>query len=203
MSRRIRPIFLQGNIWELSFILKRIIPFPEIIWTLIFNRTLMIVQSNYYRALVMVEEGQNSLAKSLFEKVISLDPSYFTSYLYLADYAFKEKDYERVVDYLNRAEPLEPENSDLYYFRGIAYKELKDNSRAEKDLSKAIELNPKDITAYLQLSIIYDDTDQIEKAEKILKDLIKVEPDSADAYNFLGYLFAERGIRLDESGKTD
>ena len=157
------------------------------------------VEANYYRALAAEQLNQTELAKNLFEKILSLDPDHVDSYLHLADFAFRDKDFDRVIFLLNNAEPLDATNENIYYYRGIAYKFKEEYQKAEMDLYRAMELAENDNSIILQLALLYDETDQIDKAEKILLKYINTNPDQADGYNFLGYLFAERGIRLEEA----
>ena len=49
------------------------------------------------------------------------------------------------------------------------------------------------------LSLILQDKGDVKGAEKALRDLIARDPLDANALNSLGYMFAERGERLDEA----
>ena len=157
------------------------------------------VEANYYRALAAEQMGQEDLAKNLFEKILTLDPDHLDSYMHLADIALREKDYDRVIFLLTSAEPQSATNENLFYFRGMAYKFKGEYEKAEKDLFKAMELSEDDSQVMLQLALMYDETDQVEKSENILRKYISTNPENAEGYNFLGYMFAERGIKLDDA----
>jgi tetratricopeptide (TPR) repeat protein len=52
------------------------------------------------------------------------------------------KDVEQAIDLANELIIEYPDEPDLYYLRGSAYRHLKRYDRAEEDLSKAVYLNP-------------------------------------------------------------
>jgi tetratricopeptide (TPR) repeat protein len=58
---------------------------------------------------------------------------------------------------------------------------------------------PDDATIALGLASAYDKANDADKAETIYRDLIKRDPDNAEAMNDLGYMFAERGKKLDDA----
>lgn len=49
------------------------------------------------------------------------------------------------------------------------------------------------------LAICYEELDQFEDTERHLKAYLDYWPDDADTLNFLGYLYAEEGVKLDEA----
>jgi tetratricopeptide (TPR) repeat protein len=58
---------------------------------------------------------------------------------------------------------------------------------------------PKDANTMYQLADMYKDAGRQPDAEKTLRQLLSVEPANANALNYLGYLLALRGDRLDEA----
>jgi len=49
------------------------------------------------------------------------------------------------------------------------------------------------------LAVAYEELDNFRKTEEHLKAYLRDKPDDADVLNFLGYLYAERGVKLDEA----
>jgi tetratricopeptide (TPR) repeat protein len=66
-------------------------------------------------------------------------------------------------------------------------------------LEGAARTFPKDSNTLYQLADMYKDADRLPDAEKSLRQLLTVEPTNANAMNYLGYLLALRGERLDEA----
>jgi len=58
---------------------------------------------------------------------------------------------------------------------------------------------PKDANTLYQLADMYKDAGRNPDAEKTLRQLLSVEPANANALNYLGYLLALRGDRIDEA----
>ena len=66
-------------------------------------------------------------------------------------------------------------------------------------LEAAARSFPKDSNTLYQLADMYKDVGRQPDAEKTLRQLITVEPANANALNYLGYLLALKGDRLDEA----
>jgi len=52
---------------------------------------------------------------------------------------------------------------------------------------------------HFNLGAIYEQLKQKEDAARQFRETIRLDPDFADAYNYLGYMFAEDGVNLDEA----
>jgi tetratricopeptide (TPR) repeat protein len=70
---------------------------------------------------------------------------------------------------------------------------------AKEFFEKAVANQPNDATLLIQLGITCDHLDDLECAERVSRQAIQIDPTYAEAYNFLGYYYAERGIKLDEA----
>jgi len=85
--------------------------------------------------------------------------------------------------------------------KGLAHVKRDQGKYVEsRDLfTRAVALDPNDATLLIQLGLTCDKMNDIEGAEKAARAAMKIDPKCAEAYNFLGYMFAERKVRLDES----
>lgn len=66
-------------------------------------------------------------------------------------------------------------------------------------LEAAARIFPKDAATLYQLADMYKDAGRNPDAEKALRQVLTFEPTNANALNYLGYLLALRGDRLDEA----
>ena len=66
-------------------------------------------------------------------------------------------------------------------------------------LKKAVAARPRDQTVRYALGVAYEKAGDREAAVAAMQDLLALNPDHPDALNFVGYSFAERGVRLDEA----
>jgi Flp pilus assembly protein TadD len=74
--------------------------------------------------------------------------------------------------------------------------------RAEEALAvlrPAVDAHPRDAALLYALGTALERTGQGEAAVAQMRALLALEPDHADALNFVGYSYAERGVRLEEA----
>jgi tetratricopeptide (TPR) repeat protein len=87
----------------------------------------------------------------------------------------------------------------LLYLLAESQRVLKDFDAAQSTAQKLLAANPNDVRGLHVLSLILQDKGDVKGAEKSLRDLIARDPLDANALNSLGYMYAERGERLDEA----
>jgi tetratricopeptide (TPR) repeat protein len=68
-------------------------------------------------------------------------------------------------------------------------------------LKQAAASRPRDEVVRYALGVAYEKAGDRDAAVAAMQELIALSPDHADALNFVGYSFAERGVRLDEAEK--
>jgi len=79
------------------------------------------------------------------------------------------------------------------YLRAESY------SQAEEVLHKALSLFPTNDTLLFNLGSVYERTEKFELAEETFRKAIANNPDNHLALNYLGYMLAEKGAKLQES----
>jgi tetratricopeptide (TPR) repeat protein len=79
------------------------------------------------------------------------------------------------------------------------YTELERGPQAVRVLQDAQKKFPSDTTIAFELGATFDKQKRFADAEAAFKELIARDPHNAAALNYLGYMLAERGERLDES----
>ncbi len=99
-----------------------------------------------------------------------------------------------------------PEDREVYLRLGIVYTRVKRWKEAEEALNKAEQLSAKaDDKAYVWFlrGDVYQRQKMFDQAEeefkKVLSNTSPSDPQSAATLNYLGYMNADRGVRLDES----
>jgi tetratricopeptide (TPR) repeat protein len=70
--------------------------------------------------------------------------------------------------------------------------------RREGPAGRAVEV-PGDTTIGFELSAVLDKQKKFADAEAVFRQVLNKEPDNAPALNYIGYMLAERGERLNES----
>lgn len=108
------------------------------------------------------------------------------------------KDYTRAFEYMNAAQAMDTKYPDAYFFKGLVYLKKNSYSEAEDMLRKAVNLK-KDEMYYFYLASVIDKQKRVQDTIAILQEACDNEQKSARICNYLGYLYADNGIKLDES----
>lgn len=91
------------------------------------------------------------------------------------------------------------------YLLGLAYHEQKQYGDALKCLqaaeaiARSQETNRLNTALYFQLGATSERSGDIAQAEKYFEKSISLSPTNAEALNYLGYMWAEKGIKLDQA----
>ena len=93
----------------------------------------------------------------------------------------------------------------MEFYAGLAHVLLKKFAEGIKHLTAAEILaktgEPNRLTHqfYYQLGAAFEKNENLDQAEKHFYKCLELSPDSADAMNYLGYMWAERGIKLEQA----
>jgi tetratricopeptide (TPR) repeat protein len=139
-----------------------------------------------------------SLGKSLYEKDpndIEMGKIYART---LADAGKPNEGIEVLANLLKS----NPQSIDLYVNLSQVY--LQDNrfADAEKIIRRAEERKLGDENGEMlkfQLATVYEKQKDFDRAESLFKEILKANPNNAVVLNYIGYMLADRGIRLDEA----
>ena len=114
-----------------------------------------------------------------------------------------------VLDALGRAqearqvvEDLErdsPGDTDVLLEVASFYQRGKEFEEAERVLRQAREIESSNLRTLFQLGAVLERQKRHDEAEALFREALEVEPDSAPILNYLGYMNADRGVRLDEA----
>ena len=154
--------------------------------------------NHYYLARIAEERNQWPEAGRLAEQAYGL--SHDTQFLpLLAYYLTMQHKTKEAVKWLEKARKVEPKNANVLLFLGIDYLELDKLEKAKEALEAGSESHPKDPQLYFQLGVTYDRLGRFDDAVKQFEHALYLDPQNAAAMNYLGYSYADRGVRLDEA----
>jgi tetratricopeptide (TPR) repeat protein len=94
------------------------------------------------------------------------------------------------------------DDREVYVALSQMYTRLKRWNEAEQAINKAEQLStkPEDKTyAVFVKGSVYEREKKYEQAEEAFKQVLSIDPQNAVALNYLGYMLADRGVRLDEA----
>jgi len=79
------------------------------------------------------------------------------------------------------------------------YQRAKKYDQAQSLLSTAVQRFPNEETVYFLQGTLYEKQKKYDDAEKAFRKALAIEKDDPAVLNYLGYMFADRGIHLDEA----
>ncbi len=100
---------------------------------------------------------------------------------------------------LNKMLASDPSNVDIYVNLSQVYLQGKKYADAEEVLRRAETLKLDSERLKFQLATIYERQKDFDRAEELFKEIIKENPKNAVALNYIGYMLADRGVRLQEA----
>jgi tetratricopeptide (TPR) repeat protein len=95
----------------------------------------------------------------------------------------------------------QPDRED-YLTEAQIYEKTKRFDLMADAISKALELSESDdekATVLFMQGAMYERQKMFDEAESSFREVLRISPDNSSAMNYLGYMFADKGIRLDEA----
>jgi tetratricopeptide (TPR) repeat protein len=96
--------------------------------------------------------------------------------------------------------------AEAHYRLAAAYKGKKETSLADLHFQKSIDIykeilerEQENVGVHYDIAMVYDARGDLALAERHLRRHIELRPDEPNAYNFLGYMFVEHDMNLEEA----
>jgi tetratricopeptide (TPR) repeat protein len=155
------------------------------------------------------EQAKTQFGKAAanYEQSLLINPTHITTYMRLAELLLGPlKEPERAVTVLAEARRRFPNVPEISYYLALAQREAKQTPQALGTFAEALheaELEQSDILNakfYFQYGATAEQAGLYEKAATLFQKSIALDPEnSADACNYLGYMWAEQNMHLDEA----
>ncbi len=152
------------------------------------------------------EAGNKARALANYEQALLLAPNQPENYLHTAGVELELKQYDRAINTLEEAR-RRFQIPQITYSLAIALSTAKRYSEAlpifEAALQEARSAEEEllDGSFYFNYGITAEQAGLVDKAATLLKRSIELDPSkAAQAYNYLGYMWVDRNLNLDEAG---
>jgi tetratricopeptide (TPR) repeat protein len=160
-----------------------------------------------------LDEAKATFAKvaANYEQSLLINPNHAGTYLRLAELLLGPlKDPERAVKFLTEARRRFAGAPEIAYYLAIAQREAKQIQQAVATFEEALheaELDQDNEIVNAKFYFNYGATAEqaglYEKAADLLRKSIALDPaNAAEAYNYLGYMWADHNMHLDEAEET-
>jgi len=157
-----------------------------------------------------LEEAKAKFAKvaANYEQSLLINPNHPSTYLHLAELLLgPSRDADRAVKLLMEARRRFPGAPEIVYYLAIGQREAKQSQQAVATFEEALheaQLDEDDevINAkfYFNYGAAAEQAGLYEKAADLLRKSIALDPaNSAEAYNYIGYMWADHNMHLDEA----
>ncbi len=112
--------------------------------------------------------------------------------------------HERRGDYAKALEEVERslavrETRELLLYAATLRAKAGDLDGAVQAVEKLLDQAPDDDELLFNLGVVYGEADRNDEAVSYMRRALEVNPENASALNYIGYTFAEQGVRLDEA----
>ncbi len=130
---------------------------------------------------------------------IQLDPTFAESHIHLGVLQYRLKQFPEAITHLSEAVRLNPKQPEPHIVLGLAYLQSEQFEKASQAFEEGIRHNPKNADLHFNLGTAYDKLDRFDDVVREMETALSLDPHHADALNYLGYSYAERGIKIDQA----
>ena len=156
-------------------------------------------RAHYYLGATYVEMKSDDKALEEFLRVPEKSELFVDAHIQAA-YLYDRRDQtQKAIETVQSALKKKNDQKEIFGLLASLYRKQKDYPKAIEAMERVIGLDSKNDQAHFQLGALYDETKNKEKSIANMKKAIELNPKNAAALNYLGYTWAEMGIRLDEA----
>jgi tetratricopeptide (TPR) repeat protein len=156
-------------------------------------------QIHFYLGRIALEKENLEKAKKEFETAVALEDSVPDGWINLALVYLKQDSTQKAIQVYDRAMEKVADKTLISYLLGTVYAQEKNYDSAIVILKRASDKSPEDTRILFALGSAYEQSGDFDRAVAMLERLLRIDSTNASALNYLGYMFADKGIRLDES----
>jgi tetratricopeptide (TPR) repeat protein len=152
-----------------------------------------------------MQDRQFARAGEWLRQAIRLNPDNEAAYYEAAGAFLSTNLTDQALEILNQARQRFPANYTLEFFTGLAYARKEDFANALKAytaaevVAGAVESRQLSADFYFQVGVACERLKRFDDAAAYFQKALALQPDFAEALNYLGYMWAEQGIHLQEA----
>jgi tetratricopeptide (TPR) repeat protein len=154
---------------------------------------------HFYLGLVYGALQKNDLERIELEKSISLRKDFEDAWRELCYMSIREKNFDGALAAAERYTAVFPKSASAWRLKGTVQSQKKEYRAAQTSYSTAVALDSSNITAWFELGSCYERGKNIAGAAAAFKKVLKLRPSDPAASNYLGYMWAEKGMKLDSA----
>jgi tetratricopeptide (TPR) repeat protein len=154
----------------------------------------------YYLGRIAIFENEPEQAKQHFWNMVDLIDSLPDGWINLAEIYREQDSLEMAVDVLREGlERVSAGKGDIQTYLARYYAQMERYEAVINILEGVVDTSTTDIALLFTIASAYERTGDFDSSVAYFERLLKVEPEFHPALNYLGYMWADLGIRLKES----
>lgn len=154
----------------------------------------------YYLGRLKQFDEEYNLSEKYFREALALEDSLSDAWINLALSVDGQNRYEESLGIMKNAlEKVPADSIDILFYTSLIHSRNERYDLARDGYSRLLESNPDNIQFKFNLAASHERLGNFEMAESYFKEILEVEPDNALSLNYLGYMYAEKGINLEEA----
>jgi len=152
-----------------------------------------------YLGLMYEEVKDYDRALQAYEANLKLQPTYYDAHMHMGFLLYRLKRYPEAITHLTEAVKLNPKQPDPHLLLGLTYLQTEQHTLASQAFEEGIVHNPDNPDLHFNLGTAYDKLNRFDDLVRAMETALRLDPHHADALNYLGYTYAERGVRIEEA----
>ena len=162
-------------------------------------------QAHYFLGRLALEDKKPAEAADHFSKTVLLSPDLESGYFYLALAQIDLNKTNEALATLDKARQKFPQSFALEFYTALAYSRQKAYAQALQHfvaaevVAKATDPTQLNEVFYFQLGATCERKGDYAQAEQYFEKSLQLVPDFPEALNYLGYMWAEHGMKLERA----
>jgi tetratricopeptide (TPR) repeat protein len=162
-------------------------------------------QAWYWLGSIAFDDKKPAQAAEYFGEAIMLSPEFEQAYYDLASAQMDQDKPSDALATLDKARKKFPQNFVLELLTGMAfsrqkaYNEALQHFTAAEVVAQATDPSRLNYLFYFQIGATCERRGDLDQAETYFQKSLKLKPDFDEALNYLGYMWAEHGMKLDQA----
>ncbi|MDL1888566.1 tetratricopeptide repeat protein [Nitrospirales bacterium NOB] len=138
-------------------------------------------------------------AVEAYRQNLVIEPSYFEGHLHLGVLQYRLKQYADAILHLKEASRLNPKQPEAHIVLGLSHFQAEQYEPSLQAFLEGIRHNPDNADLHFNAGTVYDKLNRFDDVVKSMETTLSLDPHHADALNYLGYSYAERGVKIEEA----
>ena len=156
-------------------------------------------KSRYYLAIAYEESDDIENAIEHFKMVEPMSKYFCDAQIHIAYLLDKQNKSDEAIANLKKAITIKRDKIQLYLMLSSIYETKKQYKNAIEVIRNGLKQDDKDIDLIFRLGVLLDKSGDRASCIEQMKIILEIKPDHADSLNYIGYSYAEQGMKLDEA----